>query len=438
MYSYYFKLALLSLRKTPILSLLMVTIIAIGIGATMTTYTISYMMSKDPIPSKSAQLFQVQLDSMDKIYADGKILPYTITYQDTLRLLESEIPKYQVALGAIQQKIHHLDNPQTSAKSLKVRTTTSDFFTMFETPFLYGSGWSKQDGKKAAQVAVLSKETNNWLFNGENSVGRAFKFGAEIYEVIGVLDSWNPLPKFYGMPHTAYTKPHDLFIPLNTQIKNELFTEKLVSNACWHESTDDSFAAFLTSECMWVIFWVELPDHKTYEEYQTFIDNHAREQQSLGRFKNRIYNKLVPLKQYLIDEEVISDDSKMAVWLSVLFLIVCLLNCMSLMVAKFHSKAGEVGLRRAVGASKADIIKQFTTELSVIGLAGGLLGLLFSQIGLNAAEQAYNYLHSDLMQMNIQLLVSTVFLALISSLVFGLYPIIRASQMQPSSQLKSL
>jgi len=428
MYSYYFKLALLSLRKTPLLSLLMVTMIAIGIGATMTTYTVSYMMSKDPIPSKSAQLFQVQLDSMDEIYGDGKILPYTITYQDTQALLESDIPKYQVALSAIQKKISHENNAHIIPKSLKVRTTTSDFFSMFETPFLYGSGWSKQDGKDAAQVAVLSKETNNWLFDGENSVGKTFRFGAETYQVIGVLDSWNPLPKFYGLPHMAYTQPHDLFIPFNTQIKNELFTEKLVSNACWHESTDDSFSAFLASECMWIIFWVELPDNQA----------HAKEQQSFGRFKNRIYNKLVPLKQYLIDEEVVSDDSKMAVWLAVLFLIVCLLNCMSLMIAKFHAKAGEVGLRRAVGASKQDIVKQFAIELSVVGVVGGLLGLLFAQLGLLAAKQTYSYLHSGLMQMNLQLLIGTVLLALISSLVFGLYPIIRASQMQPSSQLKSL
>ncbi|WP_010365288.1 ABC transporter permease [Pseudoalteromonas citrea] len=438
MYSYYFKLALLSLRKTPLLSLLMVTMIAIGIGATMTTYTVSYMMSKDPIPNKSAQLFQVQLDSMDEIYGDGKDLPYTITYQDTQALLESDIPKYQVALSAIQKKISHENNAHIIPKSLKVRTTTSDFFSMFETPFLYGSGWSKQDGKDAAQVAVLSKETNNWLFDGENSVGKTFRFGADTYQVIGVLNSWEPLPRFYGLPHEAYTKPHDLFIPFNTQIKNEFFTDKLVSSTCWQESADDSFASFLTSECMWVIFWVELPDKQAHDQYQAFIDNHAKEQQSLGRFTNRIYNKLVPLKQYLIDEKVVSDDSKMAVWLAVLFLIVCLLNCMSLMIAKFHAKAGEVGLRRAVGASKQDIIKQFAIELSVVGVVGGLLGLLFAQLGLLAAKQTYSYLHSGLMQMNLQLLIGTVLLALISSLVFGLYPIIRASQMQPSSQLKSL
>ncbi|MBE0370198.1 putative ABC transport system permease protein [Pseudoalteromonas aurantia 208] len=438
MYPYYFKLALISLRKTPMLSLLMVMMIAIGIGATMTTYTVSYMMSKDPIPNKSAHLFQVQLDSMDEIYGDGKTLPTMISYQDAQALLDSDVPKYQVAIAAIQQRVSHEANRHLTPKSLKVRTTTSDFFSMFETPFLYGSGWSKQDGKDAAQIAVLSKETNSWLFNGENSVGKTFKLGADTYRVVGVLDSWDPLPKYYALPHTAFTKPHDLFIPFNTQVKNELFSQKLVSNYCWKKPDDESFSSLLTSECMWVIFWVELPSKKIHQQYQSFIDNHALVQQSLGRFQNRIYNKLVPLKQYLIDEEVVSDDSKMAVWLAALFLVVCLLNCMSLMIAKFHAKAGEVGLRRAIGASQQDIIKQFSIELSVVGTVGGLLGLLFAKIGLISAANTYSYLHSDLMQMNAPLIIGTVVLAVISSLTFGLYPIIRASQMQPSSQLKSL
>ncbi|MBQ4852895.1 ABC transporter permease, partial [Pseudoalteromonas sp. MMG012] len=194
MYSYYFKLALLSLRKTPLLSLLMVIMIAIGIGATMTTYTVSYMMSQDPIPNKSANLYQVQLDSLDYEFADGDTLPITISYQDVQALLKSDIPKNHVALSAIQEEIRHINNKDIEPRSLEVRSTTSDFFNMFEVPFLFGAGWSEQDGKDAAQVAVLSKETNTWLFNGENSVGKTFYFGKDTYRVIGVLDDWNPLP----------------------------------------------------------------------------------------------------------------------------------------------------------------------------------------------------------------------------------------------------
>ena len=65
MFSYYLKLAFKSIKRNPILSLLMVTAIALGIGASMTTITVTYLMSADPIPHKSHQLFHIQVDSWD-------------------------------------------------------------------------------------------------------------------------------------------------------------------------------------------------------------------------------------------------------------------------------------------------------------------------------------------------------------------------------------
>ena len=65
MFSYYLKLGWLSIRRNPFLSVLMIAAIAVGIGASMTTITINYVMSSNPIPQKSDHLFYVQLDSWD-------------------------------------------------------------------------------------------------------------------------------------------------------------------------------------------------------------------------------------------------------------------------------------------------------------------------------------------------------------------------------------
>jgi putative ABC transport system permease protein len=65
MFSYYLKLGWLSIRRNPLLSILMIAAIAIGIGASMTTVTVNYIMSGNPIPQKSDQLFYVQLDNWD-------------------------------------------------------------------------------------------------------------------------------------------------------------------------------------------------------------------------------------------------------------------------------------------------------------------------------------------------------------------------------------
>ena len=65
MFSYYIKLAFKSFKRNPILSSLMVAAIALGIGASITTITVNYLMSADPIPQKSHQLHYVQVDSWD-------------------------------------------------------------------------------------------------------------------------------------------------------------------------------------------------------------------------------------------------------------------------------------------------------------------------------------------------------------------------------------
>lgn len=439
MFSYYVKLALLSLKRTPLLSFLMILLIAMGIGATMTTYTVSYMMSKDPIPNKSNQLFMLQMDSYPEGYSSGdddKLNP-VLSYQDATNLMGSGIPQGETLLSALKAMVK---NPQLQEPALSstVRTTTADFFSMFEAPFLYGSAWGPLADQQAEQVIVLTKAMNDRLFNGENSVGQSVQFGEDLYQIVGVLDNWDPLPKFYAFSTNAYTAPYDVFIPFSVQIQKELYTSSMVSTICWQNPADDSYAAFLASECMWVLYWAELENQQTKEQFQAYVDNYATDQQAYGRFGNRVFNKLVSVPEYLVEREVVSEDSKMAVWLAALFLLVCLLNCMGLMLAKFHGKAGEIGLRRAVGASKQQIVAQFSVELMVIGILGGVAGLLLAQLGLNATANTYSYLHAGLMQMNLMLVSSTLVLAVIVSCVFGLYPIVKASRTQPSSQLKSL
>jgi putative ABC transport system permease protein len=73
MFAYYVDLALRSFRRNKALTALMVLAIALGIGASMTTLTVFYVLASDPIPSKSERLFHPQLDPDDLIgYQEGE------------------------------------------------------------------------------------------------------------------------------------------------------------------------------------------------------------------------------------------------------------------------------------------------------------------------------------------------------------------------------
>ena len=104
----------------------------------------------------------------------------------------------------------------------------------------------------------------------------------------------------------------------------------------------------------------------------------------------------------------------------------------------FLGKASEIGLRRAVGASKPQIFTQYLTESAIVGLLGGLFGILLSWGGLAALRALYQGTATErLAHMDWAMVAVTVLIALAASLMAGLYPTWRACQIAPATQLKT-
>ncbi len=112
------------------------------------------------------------------------------------------------------------------------------------------------------------------------------------------------------------------------------------------------------------------------------------------------------------------------------------MNTVGLLLAKFSARAGEIGVRRALGATRPEIFRQFLVEASVVGLAGGALGLLLSFAGLWLIS-----LQSEEMalvaKMDWAMLAFTLGLAVGASILAGLLPTWRACQVTPALQLKT-
>ncbi|QPB85726.1 FtsX-like permease family protein [Pseudoalteromonas rubra] len=440
---YYFKLAWISFKQTPLLSSLIVVTIAVGIAATMTTYTINYMMNQEPVPGKADTLFLVQLNSWgpEKAYysqgEEERVPPY-LTFQDVQNLWRANRAQSHIPISGYRDQLKLSGQPDSNAKTALVRSTSRDFFSAFNAPMKFGTAWSAEADRRGEQVAVISADVNQRLFNGQNSVGQSITLGALEYRVIGVLDTWPILPRFYGEAMHAFRKPRDVFIPFETQVRNALWSANLQPFECWRDPQDSSFEALLASECVWVYFWVELQDANQRRAYEEFLYSYVQEQRVLGRFQRKIVNKLSTPTEYLADREAISDDNRVALGLSLCFLLLCLLNSTNLMMAKFHGKAGEIGLRRAVGASRQQVFIQFSVETVLMGIFGGALGLVLAQLGLIICSRAYQHLSSDLMQMDLYILVLTPLVAISASVFFGLFPVFRASRIEPASQLNSV
>lgn len=439
MFAYHLRMALKSIRRHVVLSALMVAAIGIGIGACMTVITVYYMMSGDPIPAKSDELFAVQLNSWDDVdlydEENPERLPELVTYTDAMNLMESDVPARQTMTHESAATIDPA-NPEVNPLLATVRFATADFFPMFDVPFLYGSPWDGAADRNANDVVVLNRTINDEVFGGENSIGQSLRVDDREFRVVGVLDTWEPVPRFYAAYNDEFGETADLFIPLS--VNNSWQLQNFGNTNCWGDDPIDSFEDFLASECVWLEYWVELPDAETRAAYEGWLEGYVAEQKGLGRFPvENAKAEIRDVNEWLEFNEVVSADFRVLVGLAFMFLAVCLLNTVALLLAKFSGNAPRVGLRRALGASKAMIFRQNLVEVGLIGIAGGALGLLLAWLGLLGVKAVNMGRYDQLVSMDLKLVAFAFLISLVSALVAGLYPTWRVCQVPPATYLKT-
>jgi putative ABC transport system permease protein len=436
MIAYYFRLALLSIKRNPILSSLMVAAIAVGIGASMTTITVNYAMGSNPIPHKSDDLFAVQVDSWDpnNPYREPNIPPDQLTYLDATALMAQAPASRQTAMTKVFGIIQPEGDDALPFESLG-RAAYGDFFSMFELPFLYGSPWTRDSDDNLEMVIVLSKETNEKTFGGENSVGQFIRIGDHDYKVVGVLDDYDVSPKYYDVTNGPFNEPEDYYIPFTLVTALEL--PRSGNTNCWKPVDGDGYQAFLNSECIWIQFWAELPTVEEQQNYMAFLNNYVESQKELGRFPRELNNRLNNVMEWMEQQNVVDDSAQVVMWLSVMFLAVCLLNTIGLLLTKFTTKAGEIGLRRALGASKRTLFVQHSIESMIIGIAGGIVGLFLAWLGLQGIVALFGSDMEQLARLDVTMVLFAIGLAILSALLAGLYPTWRACNIQPAVQLKT-
>jgi putative ABC transport system permease protein len=438
MFRYYLLLGFRSLRRNPALTVLMVLTLAIGVAASVSTLTILHVMSGNPIPHKSDRLLVPLLDVAPKRgYVPGVKEPYSqqSTYPDTVNYLRSGVGVRRTAIYDIGGAIEPTRREDPVVDLTGVATTT-DYFSMFEVPFKHGAPWTAAQDERASRVAVLSRKKSEAVFGNVDPVGKTFRSWGETFTVIGVVGDWQPTPRYTNLTNGSggYFRGEDqVFIPFNTAISLEI---RSGGNTTCSKDSGVGWKGFLESDCVWIQAWFELASAADRPAAQAWLDAYAAEQRRGGRLERNAPNQLFNVTEWLEFMEVVRNDNKIAVWLAFGFLVLCIVNTMGLLLAKFSARAAEVGVRRALGAGQGAIFRQFLTETAVIGIAGGLLGLVlaFASLAL-IRKQAPDF--SVVAQMDWPMLAATFAIAVGAALVAGLLPTWRACQVSPALQLKS-
>jgi putative ABC transport system permease protein len=436
MFTYYFDLGMRSLSRNVVITCLMILLIAVGVAGSITTYALLSVLSADPLPSKSHQLFIPQIDNRgpNRVTTGGEPDP-ELTFHDVLALRANREATAQTAIYPIYLSAvpTDLDIRPFTAKGYAV---TADFFRMFLVPFEYGDVWSRADDDDGSNAVVIGKDLNQKLFGGENSVGRDLPLEGHTYRIAGVMAQWNPLPRFYAAADVqAFDLAPQIFLPFQRAIDLKIPTSG--STFCALNYQGKGWDDLIYSECSWISFWVELPDAAATRRYAAFLSAYAEVQKANGRFDWPAYTRLRDVDQWLKYLKIVPSEVRISFLVALGLLSVCTLNTIGLLLARFMRRGSDIGIRRALGASRGAIYTQYFVEAAVIGLAGGILGVLLTicfigNLDLVFEAKIARTVHSDAGTMAL-----AISLAVLVALIAAAYPVWRATRIEPAWQLKA-
>ena len=264
---------------------------------------------------------------------------------------------------------------------------------------------SDQDVQSAARVAVLGTERAEEFFSTDNPVGKTLIIGGAGYTVIGVQDE-----KYFSFDQKRNVMRwmnKQMYIPITTMMtrKGEAVSQGKVS-----------------------VMNARMKDTKRHKDATDQIEGVLRRNHGVKDFQ--VLSRVANLKRNEANNKMYDMTFMICGLIS---LIVGGIVVMNIQLASFNERVREVGTRKAVGASPAQIFFQFLAESILVSVFGGFLGLFVGRL--------FTVAITSLIKQPAIVTPSTLINALIfaagTGLVFGMYPAIRASRLNPIEALRT-
>ena len=289
-------------------------------------------------------------------------------------------------------------NGQEISEGVMIQGVTSGYFASNSLETADGEFFSAIDNINRRQVAVIGPELADELFPGENPVGKyvsVFRHQAKSFQVIGVLKERDE------SQGTSYN--YALFMPYNTYVQRFRRTDQVgtyvVKTAEGYDATDVA------------------------DDIEMYLDEIA------GSDYYRIFS---PATIKEMADSVMSTFSMFLAAIAAISLVVGGIGIMNIMLVSVVERTGEIGIRKALGATPVMIRSQFLVESVTLSLSGGLLGLLIGTVLSIAAVNIAGWpLHISFGAIAVSLAFS-----LAIGIFFGWYPAAKAARLEPMEALQ--
>jgi putative ABC transport system permease protein len=337
-----------------------------------------------------------ELNRKKLTYEDGlaiRNLPYVaavdpeLTYQN-----------FQTGLGNVSIKAgtHKIQNTILNGSTSAVKEVQ-------DIEMLEGRMWTDSEEQHSANVAVLGHDAAEDLFPGESPLGKDIDCEGNIFSVIGVLDVQ---PQPFGSGRN--TQDNSAYFPLTTFRKI-------------HPEQKD----------FWIVVKYDAPAHKALviEEVRELL----RVRRGVRVEKDDNFAIFGPDSLTRLWNQLTGGLFLFMVAVSSVGLMVGGVGVMNIMLVSVTERTREIGIRKAIGATKKNILLQFTLEAVTLCAVGGLLGIIAGSLFTLILHFAVSFLHAAL---------STTWVAIafavscVIGLVFGIYPAWKAASLDPIEALR--
>ena len=273
-----------------------------------------------------------------------------------------------------------------------------------------GRCFTERDYTEFRKVALLDKDSADVLFQGEDPLGKTIEIKKEPFTIIGILS------------------------------KSKEFEPVINSIDDYYTYAQESAGKVYVPDTVWpIIYQFDEPQNLIVKVDSTdSMTNAGKEGASILNARlnpsddTMEYKAEDLLEQARKIQELSESTNSMLIWIAGISLIVGGIGVMNIMLVSVTERTQEIGLKKAIGARKSNILGQFLTEAAVLTSMGGIIGVIS---GIVLAE-VISKVSEMPVAINIPAAVGSVLFSMIIGIVFGMLPSYKAANLDPIEALR--